>query len=236
MAAWLYMHGRYDPSQIAKNLGAFLEYESIYLDILLQGRVLFPETLLATVAAGYNEVASHQPKAITHPFPLLEKRVANLLKFSRLMKNNKDYHGAISKLNTAIDLIEESSWRLSSSSRTTQSPEHRKVAAMLTDAVGMIGGHQRRLNRPNEALEKFALGRAFETNPVFAIVSSYNSVNWLVTQIELDPQRLATLAEEIESYDQSFGRPYARRAKPRWLGMGRSRHLPHAFQLRRRSR
>ena len=68
----------------------------------------------------------------------------------------------------------------------------------MTDAIGMIGGHLRRLGKPEDALERFALGRMLESNRAFGIVSSYNSVNWLVTKIELQPEDQVQVAQDID--------------------------------------
>ena len=108
MAAWLYMHGRYGSRRIVEDVAIYLEYEVLSLDILLDGGSHFPHSLLATVAAGYEQVASQAAAMATYPFALLEQHVGNLLKVSKLLKSKKDYWGAIGKLQSAIDLIDES--------------------------------------------------------------------------------------------------------------------------------
>src|SRR5262249_19690404 len=179
MAAWLFMQGRYGLHKIVEDVATYLEYESLSLDILLQGRSYFPENLLATVAEGYEAAASQMPERATSPFALLEQGIANLLNFSKLRKGEKDYTGAISQLQAVVNLIHSSSWRVNISGEGMLSTEHRKLAIIMTDALGMMGGHYRRLSDPHTALSCFLRGSTLERNPVFGIVSSYNSVNSL---------------------------------------------------------
>jgi hypothetical protein len=113
-------------------------------------------------------------------------------------KNDKDYQGAIDKLSAVVNLVDRSNWRVNASSKHKQEAKQRKVARLLTDAFGMIGGYLRRLDRSAEALEQFARGRTLERNAVFEIDSTYNSVNWIVTKLEIEPQRHAELGDDLE--------------------------------------
>lgn len=197
MAAWLYMDARQGMEHIVADAASYLAFEGLSLDILLEGQTLFPQQLIAKVEERYQAIHPVAPAAIGPSFGHLNLHLQNIIKRSKLLKSEKNHSGAIDVLRGAIDLIRGSAWPISDKSRDKQTSEQRKLATVMSDAHGMIGGHFRRLNRPSDALESFKAGRAYERNPVFGITSSYNSVNCLVVEIEQRPQSQTEMGDDI---------------------------------------
>jgi hypothetical protein len=198
MAAWLYIDARYPTKAIADDPELFLRYQTLYVAIAGRGRGQFQPELMARVESGYQDVVALEPAIADEPFGLFEKGVSNLLNISKLRKDERNYEGAIGELETAVRRLDRSSWHVKPTSREP-TREQRAVARLLTDAHGMIGGHYRRLNQPESALANFDCGRQFEKNPRFEIESTYNTVNWLVTKIELEPESHKAISSEIHA-------------------------------------
>jgi hypothetical protein len=216
MAAWLYIHGRYTSKAIANDATRFLNYQSLYIDIVSKGKCQFPPDLLARVERGYQMAAGLEPAIALEPFGLFEKGVNNLLSISKLRRDKGDYEGAVAELAGAVERLNESSWSVKATGRKP-TWEQRRVARLLTDAYGMIGGHCRRLNQLERALASFERGSQFEKKLVFEIESTYNTVNWLVAKLELEPESYTIIAGDIDTATRLLeGHTKGRRNQDAW--------------------
>jgi tetratricopeptide (TPR) repeat protein len=163
----------------------------------------------------------------------LIEEVAILKDEAKLLRDSRDYDGAIAALQIAVDLIDGSGWeRVDSTAPLTDL--HRKVAWHLADCLGMQGGNYRRNKQLDRAIECFTRGAIYEQDARTRISSSYNTVNAIVAPIEAGMRdassqeralRQAVATLEYQIFDPEMAEASRRLDRWAWADLGQCKLL-----------
>jgi tetratricopeptide (TPR) repeat protein len=163
----------------------------------------------------------------------LIEEVAILKDEAKLFRDSRDYDGAISALQVAVDLIDESGWEKADST-APRSELDRKVAWHLADCLGMQGGNYRRNKELERAIECFTRGAIYEQDARNRISSSYNTVNAIVAPIEAGMRgatsqekalRQAVATLEYQMFDPEMAEASRRLDRWAWADLGQCKLL-----------
>jgi tetratricopeptide (TPR) repeat protein len=77
-------------------------------------------------------------------------------------------------------------------------PEEKRLIKFYADCLGRSGGLLRRLGRLDAARDSYMAGAVYENDPRFGHADSYNTVNHLLVQLEMEGVRTTELAAEIK--------------------------------------
>jgi tetratricopeptide (TPR) repeat protein len=121
-------------------------------------------------------------------------KIQEHIELAKTSRDDEDYEDAIEELESAVSLIDGSSWHDEPSNGMIDGEN--EIASRLADCLGMLGGNQRRLKRFDDALASFARGRKLEEDRRYGINSSYNIVNAITLPIETGA---ATASEQADA-------------------------------------
>jgi tetratricopeptide (TPR) repeat protein len=116
---------------------------------------------------------------------------------AKVLRDERDYDGAIARLRRVIEEIERSGWNDGLTTGSHLDEKQRKIAWHLTDCLGMLGGNFRRNKQLDEAITSFDRGSKYEQEKPYRVATSYNTVNAIVAPIENKLRDAASQSEAL---------------------------------------
>jgi tetratricopeptide (TPR) repeat protein len=115
---------------------------------------------------------------------------------AKLLRDERDYAAAISRLRHAIDEIDRSGWDDDVTAESQLDEPQRKIAWHLADCLGMLGGNFRRNGELDKAIESFDRGSKYEQDKPYRVGTYYSTVNAIIAPIE---GKLRDAASQVEA-------------------------------------
>lgn len=112
-------------------------------------------------------------------------------------KGAADYSEPIELLKEAINLLSRELEKVKGKSEDEEPGLSNKLASLLVDCYGMLGGVYRRAGDLDQSIETYDAGQEYEWDSAYDVQNSYNITNAIAVRVLKDPRSLAALREQI---------------------------------------